>query len=82
MEPVKFDGVNVVFGENQPEYDQLPAERVGRPESGQIITCWEVSPEEIKRIQETGKIWLSVLTYGQPLHPVLLTTDKPNTYNP
>lgn len=27
MEPVKFDGVNVVFGENQHEYTPIPAAR-------------------------------------------------------
>ena len=82
MEPIKFDGVNAVFGANQPEYTPLPAECVGNPETGQINTCWELSPEEIKRVQETGKIWLSVLTFGQPLQPVLLTADKPGIYNP
>ena len=81
MEPIKFDGANVVYGANQPEYKPLPAER--RPgRSGEIVTCWELSPEEIKRVQETGKIWLSVLTFGQPLQPVLLTADKPGIYNP
>lgn len=26
MKPIKFDGVNVVFGANQPEYTPLPAQ--------------------------------------------------------
>lgn len=82
MEPIKFDGVNAVIGENQPEYTPLPAECVGKPETGQVNTCWELSPEEIKRIQETGKIWLSVLTFGHSFHPVLLTADKPGIYDP
>lgn len=82
MKPLNFEGANAVFGANQPEYTPLPAECVGNPETGQINTCWELSPEEIKRVQETGKIWLSVLTFGQPLQPVLLTADKPGIYNP
>lgn len=81
MKPIKFNGANVVYGANQPEYIPLPAER--RPgQSGEIVTCWELSPEEIKRVQETGKIWLSLLTFGQPLQPVLLTADKPEPYAP
>ena len=61
MEPIKFDGANAVFGANQPEYIPLPAEkRPGR--SGEIVTCWELNPNEKKIIQETVKIWLSVLT--------------------
>ena len=82
MEPIKFDGVNVVFGANQKEYMPLPAERVGKPQTGQINTCWELSPEELKRVQETGKIWLSVLTFGQPLQPVMVSVDKPDVYDP
>jgi hypothetical protein len=82
MKPIKFDGVNVVFGANQPEYQPLPAERVGKPKTGQINTCWELSQDELKQIQETGKIWLSVLTFGQPLQPVLVSIDKPEPLDP
>lgn len=81
MKPIEFDGTNAVYGAHQPEYIPLPAER--RPgHFGEIVTCWKLSPEEIKRVQETGKIWLSVLTFGQPLQPVLLAADKPEPYDP
>lgn len=79
MEPITFDDANIIFGAQQPEYKPLPAELCDSA-TGQIITCWELSPEEIKRIQETGKIWLSVLTFGQPLQPVSLAVDKPDVY--
>lgn len=82
MQPLNFDGANIVFGANQPEYQPLPAEFVGRPEIGQINTCWELSPDELKQIQETGKIWVSILTFGQPLQPVLVSVDKPKPYDP
>lgn len=81
MEPIKFDGANVVYGANQPEYKPLPAER--RPgHSGEIVTCWELSPDELKQIQETGKIWVSLLTFGKPLQPVLVSVYKPEPYDP
>ena len=76
MKPIKFEGANVVFGANQPEYIPLPAQ-VLPGEYGQIITCWELTPEELETVKKTGKIWLSVLTFGQPLQPVLLTAEKP-----
>ena len=38
--------------------------------------------EELKQVQETGKIWLSVLTFGQPLQPVYLATEKPPIFDP
>jgi hypothetical protein len=80
MEPIKFKGANVVYGAEQPEYQPLPAQQVPGP-SGQIITCWEMSPAEIEMVQETGKIWLSMLTFHQPLQPVHLSVVKPDTYD-
>ena len=82
MEPIKFDGVNVIFGADQPEYKPLPAERIGKPESGQIITCWDLSPDELKKVQETGQIFVSLLTFGQPLQPMLVSVEKPDAYDP
>lgn len=80
MEPIKFEGANVVFGANQPEYMPLPAQIVnGR--SGQVITCWKLTTDELKRIQETGELWLSVLTFNQPLQPVNLSTEKPPIFD-
>lgn len=82
MEPINFDGVNIVFGAEQPEYKPLPAQRIGNPQTGQIITCWSLAPDELKRVQETGIIFVSLLTFGQPLQPVLVSVDKPEPHDP
>ncbi len=82
MEPAKFDEVNAVYGANQPEYKPLPAERRGKAQTGEVLTCWQLSPEELIKVQETGQIWLSMLTFGQPLQPVLLAVEKPEIYDP
>lgn len=79
MEPKKFDGANCVYGANQPEYQDLPAQRYGGS-LGQVVTCWQLSPEELQKVQETGEIWLSLLTFGNPLQPVMLTVEKPDKY--
>ena len=79
MEPVNFKGANVVYGANQPEYIPLPALL---KENGEIWTCWKLSLEDLKRIQETGVIWLSMLTFNQPLQPVLLSPDCPYQTEP
>lgn len=76
MEPIKFDGVNVVFGANQPEYIPLPA--AVNYKAGKVLTCWKLTPEEIKRVQETGMVWLEMLTFNQPLQPVRLDVEKPD----
>lgn len=74
MKPIEFDGANCVYGKNQPEYQPLPAHRT---DDGTVTTCWELSPEELKQVQETGVIWLSMLTFNQPLQPILLQVEKP-----
>lgn len=78
MKPVEFPGVNVVFAKDQPEYIPLPAMKVPNDPQGLIITKWQLSPEELERVKETGTIHLSMLTFNQPLQPVLLTVDFPS----
>lgn len=80
MQPLNFEGANIVYGAKQPEYIPLPAEYRGG-KSGEILTCWELTPEELQRIQETGKIWVGVLTFGQPLQPLYLSVEKPDPYD-
>lgn len=82
MRPLKFKGCNIVYGATQKEYQPLPAERRGMVETGEILTCWELDPEELEIVKKTGKVWLSVLTFGQPLQPVLLSAVKPPIYEP
>lgn len=72
MEAIKFKESNVVFAENQDEYKSLPAYR---DNNGVVVTCWKLSEEEIKMINETGRIYLETLTFNNPLQPVMLTTD-------
>ena len=72
MEAVKFKESNVVFAENQDEYKSLPAYR---DNNGVVVTCWKLSEDEIKMINETGRIYLETLTFNNPLQPVMLTTD-------
>nr|UVX75829.1 MAG: hypothetical protein [Bacteriophage sp.] len=55
----------------------LPAMKIPNDPQGLIITKWQLSPEELERVKETGTIHLSMLTFNQPLQPVLLTVDLP-----
>lgn len=77
MKPVEFPVVNVVFAKYQPEYMPLPAMEIPNDPQGLIITKWQLSPEELERMKETGTIHLSVAMFNQPLQPVLLTVDLP-----
>lgn len=82
MEPIKFEGANVVYGANQPEYKPLPAEKRGNPRTGEVVTCWELTDEEKALISLTGEIYVSVLTFGNPLQPIIVSAIKPETYDP
>lgn len=70
MKPIKFEQQNVVYAENQEQYIPLPA---NKNESGDVITCWELSKEEIQKINETGKLWIAVKTFNNPLQPIFCT---------
>lgn len=72
MKNVKFDGCNVVYGENQPEYIPLYAQKIDNV----AITCYHLSLKERFKILFTGLLWLGQMTFGQPLQPQLPTVNK------
>lgn len=69
MKPVEFPGVNVVFAKDQPEYMPLPAMKIPNDPQGFIITKWQLSPEELERVKETGTIHLSMLSLTSHYNP-------------
>tara|TARA_R110002020_G_scaffold475112_1_gene708608 strand:+ start:4485 stop:4745 length:261 start_codon:yes stop_codon:yes gene_type:complete len=69
MKPVSFKGQNVVFAKDQPEYQPLPALKMP---DGEVITCWELSDQEIEDVTKTKRIYLQQLTFNQPLQPVII----------
>lgn len=73
MKPIEFNEQNVVYGENQPQYKPLPALSF---EDGTVVTCWKLSWKEVLKVLFTRKIWHSMLTFNNPLQPILLTVDK------
>lgn len=76
MKPIKFDGHNIVIAENQPPYMPLPALCFGDP-LGTLLFCWDVSDEELELISRTRKVWVTSLSFNQPLQPLCLSADRP-----
>jgi len=74
MKPIEFKEQNVVFAKDQPQYLPLPARR---EEDGMVITCWKLSFIERVKILFTGKMWLSQLTFNDPLQPQRPQVDSP-----
>jgi hypothetical protein len=75
MKIIDFKESNTIFAKNQPAYLPLPAYRGEAPEY-EVISCWELSDEEIETIKKTKKIWVSLLTFGNFLQPQFLTVNK------
>lgn len=73
MRAIKFKQATTIVAENQPEYQPLPAYhgQLGENESQTgLITCFELSDEEIDNVKKYGKIWHSQLTFGAPMQPI------------
>jgi hypothetical protein len=68
MKPVAFAGHNLVFAKDQPQYLPLPAHRA---EDGRVVTCWSFAWKERFQVLFGAKLWLGMLTFNQPLQPVL-----------
>ncbi len=75
MSPIEFEEQNVVFAESQPEYLPLPAYRT--PDGREVTACWGMSWRERLRVLMTGRVYVTLLTFGQPLTPSIVSTEFP-----
>ena len=67
---------HVVYAENQREYIPLPVLKELGPQ-GHLISCWKLSWREKFKLLFGNKIWLTLMTFQQPLQPIRISTDKP-----
>ena len=74
MIPIQTQDTNAVF--IAPGCGDLPATKCHDPETGRdyVQTVWQLSIEELKRIQETGLIYVSVM--GNGIQPILVSTES------
>ncbi len=72
MKNVKFEGCNVVYGEGQPEYIPLHAQKEGNVS----ITCYKLSLKERLKVLFSGVIWLGQMNFDKPLQPQLPSVNK------
>lgn len=73
MKPIEFNEQNVVYAKDQPEYTPLPG---FKNEAGDLVTCWELTEDEIRFIIETKQLWIAVKTFNQPLQPIFCSVIK------
>lgn len=74
MQPIEFEESNTVFAKNQKEYQPLPAYIA---EDGTVVSRWQLSLKERFKLLFQGKLYISVLTFSQPLQPLLPTIRSP-----
>lgn len=74
MKPVQFKEHNTIIAKDQKPYIPLPA-HVG--DNGQVITCWQPTLRERIAILFGCPLWLSTLTFNQPLQPIKLAARRP-----
>jgi hypothetical protein len=67
----------VVYAKDQPEYQPLPSIRAA---DGTILTRWSLTEEEKQQVLSQGYVYLLVMTFNQPLQPLLLTTELPDGF--
>lgn len=66
-EPVGFEGANAVYlGDGKTVRDL----QVFKDEQ-RVISCWQLTPEELEEVARTGVVWLSV--WSHMITPMLVT---------
>lgn len=66
----------VVYAEDQKEYLPLPVIKENASPN-HVISCWKLSWKERFQLLFSGNLWLTVLTFNQPLQPILLDCSQP-----
>jgi hypothetical protein len=64
----------IVIAKDQPQYEPLPAIPL---EGGVLLTRWELSSEDLARINVDRSVYLYIYTFGSPVQPLYMTVDPP-----
>ncbi len=79
LHPTDFDGSNAVFGppegKTENEVYSLCAAKVNWGTTPAVLTCWKPTMDQIKAIEETGRLWVSQM--AQNPNPVCVTAKNP-----
>ena len=66
-----FEQKEVVYAEDQPEYIPLRT-LVSNDLRKAVLSRWEPTPEQREAIAGGADIYLQMLTFGQPLQPIIM----------
>src|SRR5690242_12678340 len=74
----RFNFAQVIFAKDQPQYLQLPANTNGH----QVETKWKLTFKERMEVLFSGHLYLTFLTFGQPLQPTRLSVNRDQDDDP
>lgn len=70
MKPDTFKEANMIMGAGgNPSTEDLPlckATTPSIPGVNFLVSRWKLEPAEVKKIKETGEIWISIMGDGMP----------------
>lgn len=69
--PDDREGSPVIMAADQPQYLPLPAHYYG----GRVITRWQLNENERRAILDGACIDLTLVTFGQPLQPIMISVQ-------
>lgn len=76
MEPIAFPEHTQVLAKDQPQYRPLPV-FVCTDAARTVISCWRLNWRERLQVLLAGRLWMSQLTFAQPLQPQLPMVSSP-----
>jgi len=80
MQPIEPILKNIVLGKNQKEYLELPAYYKTHSSRKEMVCAFKLTADEIKKVTETGIIYLSQITGGNLFQPVILSVHEEDVY--
>lgn len=80
MKAIEFPEVNVRIAEDQEQYETLPVYIDTEDPHSPTTMCIELDEEERKQVAETGRIWITTLTFMQAFHPIKMSFLKPEGF--
>ncbi len=88
MKAVTFPQQNMMMAKDQPEFKALPVFRgiipgsevtKAYPNTEEVVTCYELTEEELLVVRATGKIWIRQLVGRGLMQPQLPQVESPFT---
>lgn len=77
--PADFDESNGVLGRpegmSDDECEALSVAHCVQNGAPVVVSCWKLTPDELREINRTGRVWLGIL--GQTMPPAWVSGHKP-----